>query len=304
MNLWAGPGAFNVVFLHGVFIILGYYHPGNLRTGAPRCFAAWLRQNFARPLRVKYTMNILIEGDSWAYTFTFDDSTGSYQHPGFSQYLQPHCCIVNAQPGSSNQLSISRIRGYTQAVDLIIWIQTEPIRDFFTDQFAVNSAGTSRAILDYRQVVGKVMQHGSLHSAMRDHLKTSTYSQLNQAAQEKSAQVLLLGGCSPVQTDLLEGLDNLHCLIPSIPGMFLPDCEYQTCLFQNTHQWANTEYADFVVATGRARLIQDWFAETKNINEKLLSWTQDQTYFNPDKWHVNDLAHRKIADIILDHLKR
>ena len=251
-------------------------------------------------------MNILIEGDSWAYTFLFPKPGVSEQHAGFSRWLaEQHFVITNAMPGSSNALSIERIRAYSKPVDLIIWIQTEPVRDFFTDQHVHMAVTNSpRPVLDYQQIYNSADQLGSLKAAFRHHLRSVTYPALDQAAKEKNAQVLMLGGCSPVQEHLLGGLDNLHSIIPNIPGLLLPNCPYQDCLFQNTHCWADHEYADYVVNSGNVKLIQDWFAETKRINEKLLAWQNDTVYFNPDKWHINTAGHRILANALIDYINK
>lgn len=248
-------------------------------------------------------MDILVEGDSWAYTFTFPNSISSEQNPGFGHWLTQgrHRVQVRAVQGSTNTASIERIEQYADPVDAIVWIQTEPIRDFFFSEPCVDERGVSRVVLDCDRVYDLADWYGGLTRGIRHHLQTVTYPRLNRAAQAKQVPVLMLGGCSPVQTDLIQDLDHLEALIPNIPGMFLPNCAYQSCLFQNTHNWVS-DYHDFIMRSKNRRLIRDWQEETKNINEKLLSWNKDQKYFNPDKWHVNRSAHRKIAEIILARL--
>ena len=236
-------------------------------------------------------MRILVDGDSWAYTW--DPGLNQLRRlPGFPELLQRSWTVTcSARGGDSNRRSVDRVLHAHRDYDLIIWIQTEPIRDWFI------STADPEPKLDLDQLMPLVESQGSLSTVMTQHLRQHCYQPLNSIGKP----VWLLGGCSKVAADQLKGFDNLTAVIPSISEFLLED--FADCLYQDTHQWASREYADRVMSLGNVDLISEWYAVTSDITRKLNRWGQDQQYFNPDKWHPNLLAHEQICDF-LDHRLR
>lgn len=243
-------------------------------------------------------MRILIEGDSWAYVWQLLDS-GNQPFPGFSRYLEAagHTVDVQARAGSSNQQTIDRIKDYTEPYDLVIWIQTEPMRDWFTDNDAVDQVGNPRKMLDYKMVLDRVDRLGSLDAVVHEHLRTITYPQLRAASR---APVWIIGGCSPAVQGLVE-LHHMACILPSFPQWLLNNA-YDECFYQDTHQWSTYEYVEEAMRRGNVHTIQDWYSVTKRLNTKLQAWKSDSVYFKPDEWHPNLAGHQRLAELLLASL--
>ncbi len=119
-------------------------------------------------------MRILVEGDSWAYTW----SAGSGENtagPGFAQLLRNCGWQVDctARAGSSNLASVSRVEALYKDYDLVIWLQTEPIRDWLHPQ-----EHHSRLLLAVDPLLDRVRLHGGLDPAISQYLREETYRRL------------------------------------------------------------------------------------------------------------------------------
>lgn len=241
-------------------------------------------------------MKILIEGDSWAYVWK-QTAEGNIPTPGFSKFLQAagHEVVVNAQAGSSNQRVIDRITKYTDSYDLVIWLQTEPMRDWFTDIEVYDRVGNARKQLDYKHVLDNVDRLGSLDAVISEHLRTVTYPGISSASQ---APVWAIGGCSPLVKGLVDQQSRMTCVLPSFPQWLL-DNSYSECFYQDTHQWSTHEYVKEAMKRGNVRTIQDWYSVTTRMEDKLQAWKQDTVYFKPDEWHPNIGGHQRLADLLL-----
>lgn len=244
-------------------------------------------------------MRILIEGDSWAYVWQLSD-TGNTAYPGFSRFLESagHTVTVTAQAGSSNRQSIERVKYYKDEYDLVIWIQTEPMRDWFTNQEVYDRVGNPRKMLDYRWVLDSVDRLGSLDAVVHDHLRKVTYPSLRAASR---SPIWVIGGCSPAIKGLVELQPDTTCVLPSFPQWLLNN-SYDECFYQDTHQWSTHEYVEAAMKRGNVRTIQDWYSVTKRMDAKLQAWKADETYFKPDEWHPNLVGHQQLADFLLSRL--
>ena len=243
-------------------------------------------------------MRILVDGDSWAYTWNPQQQLT--QHQGFADLLRQRGWSVDCQAegGCSNSRSVSRVLRDGRLYDLVIWIQTEPQRDWFTAGSVLDPLTLqSRQLLDVDRLIPQVQAQGSLNQFLTRQLRDHCYAPLNSLGKP----VWLIGGCSKVAESELERFHNLTAVIPSVSELLFTD--FSDCLYQDTHQWASREYADQIMALGDVKLIREWYAVTSDINRKLHRWGQDQQYFNPDKWHPNIQGHERICDLLDQRLR-
>lgn len=232
---------------------------------------------------------IRLEGDSWAWTFR-PMLHGANNTPlkGFGHILarQGYPIQVDAVPGSSNGASIGRLA--RTEWDRAIWIQTEPVRDFML----------SDGVLNYTLVASLAKSHGGLTAAFTHYL-ADQYRALAQIADGRP--VYVLGGCSAIQRSVLP--KELTLVVASIPGHFCGGVEQQG-LFQNTHNWLDREYADYIRSLDDHQLIEDWFQESRITLAKLDAWRACRPWFAPDYWHVNLGAHKRLAEIVKPYLDK
>ncbi len=235
---------------------------------------------------------ILIEGDSWAYTWLPDQSGGFVAHPGFGDLLRDRGWAVSqtAKAGSSNQGIAQRLQSYTGDWDLLIVVQTEPLRDWLT----IPRSQDASLRFDLDLALPLIRAAGSLDRAVEQHLIRPFYQQLCDLAQNRP--VWLIGGCAPIDLASVQGLANIQAVIPSVTEWLLP--WVKDCYYQDSWEWSSSEYAAAIMDLGDLDLIRDWFDITGRMSNKLQAWTQDCEYFNPDKWHPNHSAHVKIADLL------
>jgi hypothetical protein len=181
---------------------------------------------------------------------------------------------------------LAHLQTYRDPWDLCILVVTEPIREWLTVKHTIS--GITGMGLDLAPIADRIRAAGSLEMAMRQSLR-SFFQSLN----DLGRPVWLLGGCCHVPIELLEGLDNLSCPIPSISTLLIPDIK--DSIYQDTHQWSSREYADWVMAQGDIALIREWYRITGLIRDKIDHWYRDTRYFYPDNWHPNEQAHALIA---------
>ena len=240
-------------------------------------------------------MLIALVGDSWGYCWTGrGPDLGTL--PGIQDILQDqgHSVIDLCQAGSANYQSLQRLTALTVQPDLIIFIQTEPIRDFYTGLCDPNNS--ARAIVDSTKIFEMADAHGGLTAAMRHWLRTNTYQQLSDLQQRFGVPIWLVGGCSCVYPKDVP--DNVAVPVPSWSSLLIDSI--QDSLFQNTAQWMDHEYS--LLVRNSPVLLSDWFTETKITVKKILAWHQDQQYFNPDDWHPNYQGHLRLVQCLFNDI--
>ena len=237
-------------------------------------------------------MLIALVGDSWGHCWT-GRGPDAGTLPGIEDILesQSHAVINLCVPGSSNHQSLCRLSQLDSKPDLIIFIQTEPIRDFYTG--ICDPENSARAIVDSERIFRMAQQHGGLEAAMQAWLVRDTYSRLSTLADQFQCRLEVVGGCSCVCPDLLP--NNLSCTVPSWSSLLVGG---KDCLFQNSSQWLDHEYADLVRSD--SKLLADWFTVTKKTLDKICSWQQDTVYFWPDDWHPNYAGHQLLVSKLLN----
>jgi len=156
---------------------------------------------------------IFIAGDSWGcgeYN-KVDRHVVGVSHRGIEQYfLDDGYTVKNSSVGGmSNQsatqrLSVDLLNLYCNN-DIILWIQTEPVRDL------VVYDNKDKAIYP---LTDPIKSAGGLVKLFRQ-LAINSYNELNVLAKQYNTVVYLLGGCSSLFVEELANYTNLTPLIPS-----------------------------------------------------------------------------------------
>ncbi len=241
-------------------------------------------------------MNIVIAGDSWAYVW---NGLGDHHptDPNLGEILKSRGHTVQnlGVAGGSNRQSLRLLTNQIQSADCCIFIQTEPIREWWIGA-GVDINNANRSILDAQAVVKLAKEHNGLVNAMNHYLKTEIYKPLDEWSREHSIPVLVVGGCSSYDSAILSGK-----LIPAVPSwcelLFGPD-KFQDHLLVNTSQWMSHEYADLIHKQKEVELMLEWYEFTKLAMKKTTHWQNDTEYFKPDPWHPNSQGHEKLVNYL------
>jgi hypothetical protein len=162
---------------------------------------------------------IFIAGDSWGcgeYNQVNGPAIG-ISHKGIEQYfIDDGFDVVNTSlGGTSNASSIDRLHQQLQLQhcpgDIILWIQTEAVRDLvrYDDTRLLN--GLPIAVYP---VTEPIQQAGGILKLYKQ-LVAKNYQVLNELAKQYNTTVYSIGGCSSLFTDVLQGYSNIFPLIES-----------------------------------------------------------------------------------------
>ena len=241
-------------------------------------------------------MRILIAGDSWGYCWN-PDGHGGGQHPGIEKILTERgYTVVNlATAGFSNIQAVETIEKYSESVDVCIFIQTEPIREWWIGN-DVDRSNVTRPVLDAQRVLDMAKQHNGLVPAMDHFLQTNVYNRLQLWSKVKQVPVLLVGGCSRINPDMVPEL--LTVALPSWCEFLFKNNNFKDHIFQDTGQWLSHEYANLVHKSRDTDLMIDWFQVTQDVLDKAVFRLNNEEYFKPDPWHPNFKGHEKLVDFL------
>ena len=149
------------------------------------------------------TKRILISGDSWGCGEWGCDEYGNYRvlHKGLEDYLVSDGFVVNnvSMGGINNKESARNLKkellqNDSDFFDLIIWFQTDPIRDLRPYKRL-----SYTEISSYEQLI-----------EVAENLLNETYTMLNNL----NKKIVCIGGCSKLISDI----NNYNNLIPFIPS--------------------------------------------------------------------------------------
>jgi len=245
-------------------------------------------------------MHITIAGDSWGYYW---DKQGQQQQALEKVLTEKGHSVLNLTvPGSCNRRTVRRIISSIVKTDMILFIQTEPIREWFTKEASVDLSGHPRSVVDAEKLFAAAEAAGSVETVLKNQLKDETYCHLSQWQKQTSTPILMIGGCSYVDPDLVP--DNLICAVPSWPLLLFGADSYQETIFIDTAQWLSWEYSDLIHQRKNIDLMIEWYDITKRIMVKTTVWLNDQTYFNPDNWHPNYQGQEKLDEYIEPYFQR
>lgn len=247
-------------------------------------------------------MRIVITGDSWGYVWNPDKQHNfNNSEPGIQRFLeqQGHTVTNVATSGNSNSQSFRSLYNQTDQ-DLAIFIQTEPIREWWVDESDPEFPG--RRYLDADHVYQLAKQHQGLIPAVKHHLRNEIYDRLAQWSIQHSIPVLLVGGCSSVPNKTVP--KSLTVAVGSWSELLFGRKRFQDHMFQNTNGWIQCRYAQLIHRNRDTDLMVEWFDFSQQVLDKIAFWGRDTEYFNPDKWHPNLLGHQRLAEALEPIIQR
>lgn len=220
-----------------------------------------------------YYSKIIIAGDSWGvgeWDRAPDRVTHIINHQGLEQYFKDtgYNVINLSKGGYSNTQSIAPLPKESDSV--IIWIQTDPLRD----------------LRPYDRFKEKFQSYQTLLDIQKE-LLTTTYSILN-----KLGKIYCIGGCSKLDLDLIKEFENLIPIIPSVPEFLLPNYIHPKIWFSDWYELVDRQFdIDSIDKLLYNKKIQDSLAD---------SWE----YFQPDGKHPNRHGHKKIFEYLNENIFR
>lgn len=231
--------------------------------------------------------NIVIAGDSWAWTWEYwhgtfpileDDEGYQLQTPIYTYVLSDsgHTVVNVASPGASNEEVISRLTGRNEDVqeedvqfinncDCVIIFRTDPVRELISNN-----------------VLPKDMEGVTLE---RFHQEVERADAEYYAWAEKIAiqrPVILIGGNNPVRTPM----SNRVHVIPSVMELLCPDITQQ--LYQFSTSWV------YELSSNALPELVDYVYNNQKVHSAHKRW------LHPDPHHVNAAG----AVIVADKIKR
>lgn len=221
---------------------------------------------------------IFIGGDSWACGEWPEGPSLHAAHKGLEEYFkQDNYQVINtARGGASNHDSVSllssAVKTFYSNNDIVIWIQTDPIRNVSLDQLP-----------------SAVEQAGGINPLMRQ-LAQKDYNRLDQLL----LPVYAIGGLYSIQQDLLP--PNVTCLIESWVGLL--DSTWTESAILDSNWTVDDLHLEIFKEQSLVKLC---------INELTQLTANRQVYndplFHPNGNHPNREGHRILYNYIKERLK-
>ena len=230
---------------------------------------------------------IFIGGDSWAR-----GEHPKFEHMGLEEYFAEagHTVINASVLGASNHDSIDiladHMRDQYQTGDLVLWVQTDPLRDF---------RGPPP---EFHRLIPGIQSAGGIYNLMQELLQNS-YSKLDALGNKYATIIHAIGGlCSIGDTRLFRFISPT---VVSWPQLLVGDIS----------KYSNTDWSWFVI------WCSDWTAQHLGIDpivhdsqlaEKVIVEANElnknrkiflEKIFHPDGQHPNRDGHK----ILYNHLK-
>lgn len=227
---------------------------------------------------------IFIGGDSWACGEWPDGPSLHAVHQGVEAYFAEdgYTVINTARGGSSNKDSISLLASTTNELfalgDIIIWVQTDPIRNIAFDQLSK-----------------QVEQAGGIVSLMRE-LVQQDYSRLNHLTLKYNCPVYAIGGLYSIQKDLLARYPRVQCLVESWIGLLVADWT-ESALLDSTWTVDDLHLNTFKDQQLAGRCIDELTQLERNRS------VYQNPIFHPNGNHPNREGHRILYNYIKERLE-
>ena len=246
---------------------------------------------------------ILIAGESWAAGIWKEQQNASVEGSFADILAQRNHTIVNlAEGGFSNLDSFNSLFQYFSAgksACYIIWIQTDPMRDFRISGQSITINDSIVPVYDFSKLKHFFTNNErSLEKFLTNHLET-TYFYLDKLAEKYSCKIHCLGGCASLLNSI-SIYKNLIQLIPSIPELLIP--KHKDSIFYNTESWLNYQLPNFLhTETLDMQGLKDWEYCYKVYGVKLEKW-RNSRFFKLDQIHPDYEGHTTIARRLIKEL--
>jgi hypothetical protein len=218
---------------------------------------------------------IIIFGDSWGKG-EWCDKTNKLIHKGIEQYFEDDDFIVKncSIPGGSFNYITKSMDDHIHFVknyDIIIFIQTDPFRNFIPYE--------ESHFMNYKDYSSLVLE--------QDNLLNSLYEKLN----EYDKKIYLIGGCTKLNLNLIEKYKNLVPLIESTIEFLAPDLKQPTFWMSDWNYMFAKKLSD--------EDLEKFLNDVVNPN----TLTNHKEFFWPDGSHPNRIGHKIMYDKIRNFLK-
>ena len=264
-------------------------------------------------------MKILIEGDSWPFTYFGDFTkvnnvnnllTSDAYNSNYTSVAMPVLatiinqvegitCHCNAQGGSNNDMVLHRLNKVPDDYDVVIVYQCQPIKNF-NHSIHMNTDCYNENL---KQILSKPLNE--FESILNDML-LEYYQRLEDLRKTKfsNAKFYMIGGGSKVDADMLANVsDQIQPIITSICQHFIekynlydpempPFVQHRDFTFAN---WANK-----VDDNTHETIINELYRH--NELKKLYKAKLDRILW-PDDCHPNANAQISIADLLLKQIE-
>jgi hypothetical protein len=219
---------------------------------------------------------IIIAGDSWSHGEYVKKKNWELEltHLGIQQYFQDDGYkVTNLSGGNfSPQDSINSLKNILiNPSDIIIWFQSDPLRNFRPyDNF-------KEILTSYENIL-----------SVQNNILIKTYTELNNFGNK----IFCVGGNSKLNMFLIKNYKNLIPVCESIPEMLFND-------FKHPEIWVS----DWIDMIDRSILLDtiDKILESKRWLDDL-HLEKYAEYFGEDGIHPNRKAHRKIYESLLEKI--
>jgi hypothetical protein len=232
---------------------------------------------------VAQKVNIIIGGDSWGVR---PSGPEQFTHCGLEEFFlnHGHRVINTSENSSSNSQSIERLNKALMAPgkdDIIIWIQSDPMRDVSPDQ-----------------IRDGVKKHGGFIKLM-EWLLTESYSELNAVAARNSTIIYLIGGLTNI-LDFASNFKNLKVLVQSWNHLLVghrpeyADWHQELFIGLMSKHISEFQLESYDSATK--------YAMTDELHKIMSKWQkfQDLTDIYPDGAHPSKQGH----EILFNYIKQ
>jgi hypothetical protein len=237
---------------------------------------------------------IFIGGDSWGCGEWIGHKV---THRGLEQYFLDvgYTVINSSRPSSSNIQSIIRLDESLKIFnnDIILWIQTDPIRDVSIDK--------SQA-LDVHKLRDGIEKFGGFVKFM-EFLLHENYKKLNDIAKENNTVIHLIGGMTNVMENIASDFKNLNVVVQSWHHLLVGNIPQYS-------EWYKELYLGVLSKNINEFSLQlyEWKTKSKLVNElytitKKCDQFQSLENIYPDRAHPSRHGHKKLFDYIINELK-
>lgn len=204
-------------------------------------------------------------------------------HKGLEQYFKDNGFkVLNISIGGGSNFNIvSTLLEFSKSITnntIIIWIQTDPLRNLRPYNDFVNRFTSYDQIIEFQQ------------KSLQD-----TYARLNSL----DHSIICLGGCSKLRLDLIKPYKNLNPLIPSIPEWLVE--EYFKSQSYVPYRSPEVTFSDWEKLVGKQFDLDslDKLIYNKNLQNSLMDYPD---LFWPDGIHPNRTGHKILFDYIVKEL--
>lgn len=247
---------------------------------------------------------ILIAGDSWGEGIWFPSRPASVEG-SFAHILEQnkHNVTNLSKGGFSNFDSFSSL--FVEFLNngphcRVIWIQTDPMRDFRIKGESILINETIVPKYDFNPLRSYYINKSrSLEQFLTSHLD-ATYCYLNRLADQYECKIYCIGGCSALSKSI-SSYRNLIPLLPSISEFLIKG--YKDNIFNNTESWMNYQLPNFLNKTMLDNVgLTDWDQCYLEYCKKLDIWRSSEYFKIPDHCHPDYEGHLAIAQYLLKKL--